>query len=625
MPEIIIPFAYSLFGVAAYSFLIHLQIGLRRPTNLKHLMFAAICFCTSLSSVFQSMILRADNIAVFVFASRWNHLFVSLMLICMIWFAAIYTKIGSKAMLIGFTTAFILIIFATLSQPYGLQFDQIIGLKKVNLPWGEAYSNAEGKVSLIYKMALLTLMAALLYVVFAFFSLARSEPTRSNINMLMAASFFVICYLQGALVRTGVIEFLPMGPIGILGFIIAMSMALNQENTDEHEAVTMAIEQERKRLNTILKTSSDDIYIIDSDGLLVEANHSFLHNLGLDESAIGHLHVSDLNAQFDHMNSMQQIQVILNSDDKVTFETQHKCSDGSTIEVEVYANSFDFNGARYVSFATRDITERKANQHELERRITARTEELATTRAEAETANAVKTSILTNVSHEMRTQMCSVLGFAEISKLKGEKQGNEAFGEYFEMILRAGKNLNELIESLLILAQDELDRKSVISDEDLQEVRPELLIIECIAFMQRTASIKQQKIVFENSSTIPVIYADPSKLRQVLEELLNNALYYSPQQTTVTIKIQDNPVNSELPTGISIQVIDEGCGIPESEKNAIFEPFYQSTRTASGAGGTGLGLPLCKNIVLRHRGVIAVSNRPQGGAVFEITLPKNCK
>lgn len=70
-----------------------------------------------------------------------------------------------------------------------------------------------------------------------------------------------------------------------------------------------------------------------------------------------------------------------------------------------------------------------------------------------------------------------------------------------------------------------------------------------------------------------------------------------------------------------IQVMDEGCGIPDKEIDAIFAPFYNSSRTANGVGGTGLGLSLCKSIIKRHKGKLAVSNRPEGGAIFEVLLP----
>jgi PAS domain S-box-containing protein len=544
------------------------------------------------------------------------------MAVCMIWFVAMYTKRSSKRILITFTIVFFLIVIAAISQPYGVQFDMINSLKRSTLPWGESYSNAEGTVSLIYKMGLLTLVMALVYVIYALASLVRTNPNRSNISMLIAACLFAMSYVEGALVRTGLIDFLPMGPFGILGFILAMSLVLNQEYSDERKAAALAIEQDRKRLETILKTSSDDICIIDSNGLLVEANEAFLDNRGLDESVIGHLHASAWNAQFDQVTLMQRIQAMLNTEDKVTFETQHSRLDGSIFEVEISANSFEFNGARYLFNATRDITERKHNQLEMERRVVARTAELATARAEAESANAVKTRFMTNVSHEMRTPLSVILGFAEIGKLKANKQTIETFSEYFEKILVSGKRLNMLIESLFSLAQDEWDQQAGIPERELQEVRPEILVIQCISFMQRTAKIKQQEIVFENTSTIPIIHADESKLRQVLEHLLHNALRYSGDQTMVTVKITDKPITSGLPTDIIIKVIDEGCGVPEKEMKAIFEPFYESSRTATGSGGTGLGLALCKSIVERHRGKIAVLNRAEGGAIFEITLPK---
>lgn len=621
MNGIIVPSAYLLSGVSVYASLMHLQVGLRQPTNFKHILFAAICLCTSIGSVFQSMALTADSIPAFVFASRWNHSLIALMTICMIWFVALYTKKCPTPMLMTITIVFLLVVIAAFSQPYGLQFDIINGLKKSTLPWGETYSNAEGTVSLTYKLGLFTLITSLLYVIYAFVSFVRANPTRSNISMLIAASLFAVSYVQGALVRTGLIDFLPMGPFGVLGLVLAMSMVLNQEYLDERKALALAIEQERKRLETILKTSSDDICIIDSDGLLVEANQAFLNNRGLDESAIGHIYASAWNAQFDNVVLMQRIQAMLNTYDKVTFETQHSRMNGSIFEVEISSNSFEFNGARYIFNAVRDITERKSNQLELERRVVARTEELATARAMAESANAVKTRLLTNFSHEMKTPVCVILGFAEIGKFKAVKQENKTFSEYFEKVLVSGRRLNKLMDSLLSLAQDEWDQQAGISDKELQEVNPELLMIQCISIIQKTAEIKQQKIVLENTSTIPMIRCSPNKFRMVLEHLLNNALRYSPEQTTVTVKIMDKPIDKGLPVNIIIQVIDEGCGVPEKEMNAIFEPFYESSRTFTGAGGTGLGLALCKSIVERHRGVITISNRAEGGAMVEITLP----
>ena len=273
----------------------------------------------------------------------------------------------------------------------------------------------------------------------------------------------------------------------------------------------------------------------------------------------------------------------------------------------------------------RDISERKLAQLDLERRVLARTAELATARAEAESANAVKTRFMANVSHEMRTPMQGILGFAQIGKSKADSARPERLGEYFEKIEQSGKRLYQLIESLLKLAEAAWAEYSVVAEEKLVAIAPGQFVIECCTMMEATARQRQQRIVVDNLASISVIRGDGVLLRQVLEHLIGNALRYSPEQTTVTVRLEDrtvqSPVGDAAVNWLNIQVIDEGCGVPEKEMNAIFEPFYQSSRTATGAGGTGLGLALCRTVVNRHRGRLSVANRPQRGAVFEISLP----
>ena len=264
-------------------------------------------------------------------------------------------------------------------------------------------------------------------------------------------------------------------------------------------------------------------------------------------------------------------------------------------------------------------------QRELERRVLARTAELATARDEAESADAVKTRFMANVSHEMRTPMQGVLGFARIGKIKAGKATPEELIGYFDKIEQSGNRMLKLVESLLTLAQTAWDEHSRLAEEHLQEISPGELAGQCIFMMEPTAATRQQKIVLENLAATPHIHGDAARLRQVLEYLIGNALRYSPEQTTVTVRIADKvdePAAEGAPAKwLSIQVIDEGCGVPEKEMNAIFEPFYESSRTASGAGGTGLGLALCRTVVNRHRGRLTVANRPQYGAVFEMLLP----
>ncbi len=267
-----------------------------------------------------------------------------------------------------------------------------------------------------------------------------------------------------------------------------------------------------------------------------------------------------------------------------------------------------------------DLTERRAQQLELERRIAARTAELATARAEAESANAVKTRFMANVSHEMRTPMTGILGLAEVGRRAVGKATDDVIAGYFERILESGKRLNKLTESLLSLAQDAWNEQAGIAVHDLRPIDAEALAAQSVGLMERTAATRGQRIVLETSGGPLRLLGDEARLRQVLEHLLGNALRYSPPNATVTVRITGVRADGE-PGCVRIEVIDEGCGIPEKELNAIFEPFYESSRTATGAGGSGLGLALSRSIIARHKGTLRAANRTHGGAVFEITLP----
>lgn len=179
----------------------------------------------------------------------------------------------------------------------------------------------------------------------------------------------------------------------------------------------------------------------------------------------------------------------------------------------------------------------------------------------------------------------------------------------------------ELIESLLKLAEAVWDEQSGDAKNDWKEVNMDILLAQCISMLEKTALGRQQTIELQCSTATPIILGDEPRLRQMLHHLIGNALRYSPDGSQVTVLMLDETATSKRSHMLKIQVIDQGCGIPEKELGAIFEPFYESTRTATGAGGSGLGLALSTNIIRRHQGRITAANKPEGGAIFEILLP----
>jgi len=121
---------------------------------------------------------------------------------------------------------------------------------------------------------------------------------------------------------------------------------------------------------------------------------------------------------------------------------------------------------------------------------------------------------------------------------------------------------------------------------------------------------------FEKPSFNDKAAFDSEKIHQVLGNLLSNALKYSPPDSTIKIRVTDDPKN------LTLSVIDQGIGIPKDELTDIFAKFIQSSKTDDGSGGTGLGLPISQQIILDHKGQIWAKNNPEGGATFSFTLPK---
>lgn len=438
---------------------------------------------------------------------------------------------------------------------------------------------------------------------------------------------------RGVFVVTGVLDnptFATLTPWNTFNLLIGMTatsllaIGLLMMILERDERV---IAESESRMRALFESSNDAIMVLDHDRF-IDCNAATLKLFGIaSKAAFAQLSFIDLAPTqqpcgTDSVLLARQMTQKALRESSYRFDFEHKRLDSDqTFPAEVLLNTFAMEGRTVLQAVIRDITERKAQQLELERRVAARTEELATARAEAEAASAVKTRFMANVSHEMRTPMNGILGFAELGRLKVGKVNDAQMVDYFERILQSGKRLNHLTESLLSLAQDAWSEQAGIASSALQTLEPAALVMQCISMFDKVAATQQQNIVLENNASITTIEGDRSRLRQVLEHLLGNALRYSPGQTTVTVRLQDVSAPGHEGKRLSIQVIDQGCGIPEKELDAIFEPFYESTRTATGAGGTGLGLALCKSIVLRHKGRISASNQPTGGAMFEIILP----
>jgi len=228
----------------------------------------------------------------------------------------------------------------------------------------------------------------------------------------------------------------------------------------------------------------------------------------------------------------------------------------------------------------------------------------------AELANNIKTEFVANMSHELRTPLQSIIGFAEIGLSRSED--TPRLHGMFNRIFAAGHRMLELVNNLLDLSRLEspVGHLSLIK----QNLKP--LISNVVNDMQAMARSRkvQLKLQIEDEGLQAAV--DAERLQQALRNVLDNALRYSPAESVVELRaLKDDQ-------GIGLSVHDQGPGIPATELESIFAPFFQGSLTKDGSGGTGLGLAICRKIMNAHGGSITAHNHSQGGALFELRLPK---
>jgi len=245
-------------------------------------------------------------------------------------------------------------------------------------------------------------------------------------------------------------------------------------------------------------------------------------------------------------------------------------------------------------------------------RLKERTNELSKAKKMAEAANNAKSTFLSNVSHELRTPMHGILSFASFGIKKYDTASPDKILDYFQKIRQSG-------DTLLALLNDLLDLAKLESGKITFKFRPANLssLIDISRGECESLALEHNLTIrCEHLETNKKIILDADKIRQVLRNLLNNAIKFSPEGGTIDV------ISSKKRDSITVSVRDQGAGIPENELKNIFDKFYQSSRTKASTGGTGLGLPICREIMAAHKGCIWAENNPDDiGANLSFEIP----
>ncbi|MGH2721199.1 MAG: PAS domain-containing sensor histidine kinase [Actinomycetota bacterium] len=420
-------------------------------------------------------------------------------------------------------------------------------------------------------------------------------------TMGIVAVVYAVREVYGTLVYGN--EFLPMSisfrmGIGFLIAAVAGSMATSLVR-DRRQA-----EHATLRYESILAAMShlgQGVALADADGL-VHANEALGRILGYTPEELVALPSWTALIDPDHL---EEVAARGGSDGGgVAFETVALHRDGHRVHVEVGLKPVELDGQLLALAIVRDITERKqaasevAAAYERERAAVKRLQEL----------DAVKTDFLATVSHELRTPVTKIVGFSATLLARWEAMDEEMRKECVRRIAAGGNQLTRLIAELL-------DFGRIEQGTLLLEVAPCALSDVVDRTMRDLGAVLEDHPVEIDLAPGLQVLANPDGLVRVLDNLLTNAVKFSPPGSRILVR--GRPRGSEE---VLVEVEDQGIGIPPEESQRVFERFHRLHREPSSPSGTGIGLAVVKEFVEAQGGRAWVSPRSSGGALLRFTL-----
>jgi two-component system phosphate regulon sensor histidine kinase PhoR len=224
----------------------------------------------------------------------------------------------------------------------------------------------------------------------------------------------------------------------------------------------------------------------------------------------------------------------------------------------------------------------------------------------------VRQDFVANVSHELRTPVASIKGYAE-TLLSGAMEDKQALKEFLGTIHENSDRLVNLINDLLDLARIESGRMKIVP----VAMEAVSVVQRCLNILEKTIQDKKLSVTMDLPGDLTKVLADEPRFSQVVLNLLDNAVKYTSEGGSISVKAVSQDKN------VRFDVIDTGIGIPEEDLPRIFERFYRVDKARSrDLGGTGLGLSIVKHIVLAHGGEVWAISQLGRGTTFSFTIPR---
>ena len=295
---------------------------------------------------------------------------------------------------------------------------------------------------------------------------------------------------------------------------------------------------------------------------------------------------------------------------KESMSSEFKKKDGSWFLSMVVPQSYDKNGkVTSVLIANRDVTEEKLRELRQE-------EELREAKLKAECANKAKSSFLFNMSHDIRTPMNAIIGYADLASRHLKE--TEKLGRYLETIQICGERLLSLLSNVLDLAR--IENNKIEMEYDVSNVHENFE--NCVAMFQQLAESKNQTLSLTEQIMYPYVYMDAPHLSEICFNIISNAIKYTNTGGTISCDVVQKSCEKDDWCNMIITITDNGIGMSEDFQKHIFEIFERERNsTVNHIEGSGIGMGITKKLVDLMDGTIEVKSKQGEGSTFTVTVP----
>jgi PAS domain S-box-containing protein len=393
----------------------------------------------------------------------------------------------------------------------------------------------------------------------------------------------------------------------IIGYLlIGTDNTARKQIEAEQKLLAQRLRDQQFYTRSLFESNTDSLMTTDPSGIITDVNKQM-------EALTGCTRDELIGAPFmgyftDQERAELSIKLVLGERKITDFELTARARDGKETVVSYNATIFYDRDRRVQGMfaAARDITERKR----LDQVLREKNIELENARSVAEKANLAKSEFLSSMSHELRSPLNAILGFAQLME-SDAKPPSPSQAESITQILQAGWHLLKLIDEILDLAKVE-SRQVPLSQEPVSMAE---LLQECREMIEPQANNRGIRLLFPDCDGDYYVLADRTRVKQVLLNLLSNAIKYNTKLGVIEAECRE-----VTPGRVRVSIRDTGAGMHPEQMAQLFQAFNRLGKESSGEEGTGIGLVVAKRLIELMQGVIGVESTVGVGSVFWFEL-----